>query len=101
DNSAILAGLMPFSNAGGLMRSTDGGATWTEVSKTNGARWTDLAWNPTNPQLVLAGSSTGVLRLSTDGGVTWRDATGIPAVGRVSPACARSHANIGYAHRAR
>jgi PKD repeat protein len=58
----------------GVMKSTDGGATWNP---------TGLAWNvtqqrrigrlwihPTNPQILLAATRSGMHR-TTDGGTTW------------------------------
>jgi len=52
-------------NAGGIFRSTDSGATWTQVSTTGGY----LAFAPLTPSIVYS-STTGVLK-SVDGGATW------------------------------
>lgn len=58
----------------GIMRSTDGGATWTAVGKTfANSVVTRVMFHPDNPNIVLAltGSSTGRIWRSTDAGVTW------------------------------
>lgn len=54
----------------GVVRSADGGATWTRPETAN----TDigaLAVSPRNPNLVVAAGETGVFR-SVNGGQTWR-----------------------------
>ena len=56
----------------GVYKTTDGGKTWTSVN--NGL--TDpvvpaLYVDPSNPSVVLAGSTTGGIFRSTDGGATW------------------------------
>lgn len=68
---------------GGLLKSTDAGATWTE--KLNGLILQSIAINPVNPNIIYAG--TGVLWTyptqheavykSTDAGNTWTEQTGI------------------------
>ncbi len=63
-NGRVLAGDM----AQGLMSSTDGGATWTQVLQEG---LMGLAINPRTPSRVLATGQSGVW-LSTDGGTTWR-----------------------------
>ena len=63
----------------GVLKSTDGGATWN----TTGLTWTvnqgrnigRILINPTNPQIVMAFSSFGIFR-STNGGTTWTNPTG-------------------------
>ena len=57
----------------GLLKSTDGGSTWTKsidwsYNQTRGVQ--DIALNPLNSQTVFAGTSEGVYR-STDAGTTW------------------------------
>jgi PKD repeat protein/photosystem II stability/assembly factor-like uncharacterized protein len=68
----------------GVMKSTDGGLTWN----TTGLSWTvtqgrtigRILINPTNPQVLIVGSSNGIYR-TTNGGTTWTQvsstATGI------------------------
>lgn len=63
----------------GVLKSTDGGATWN----TTGLTWTvnqgrtigRLLINPTNPQIIMAFSSAGIYR-TTNGGTTWTQPTG-------------------------
>jgi len=63
----------------GVLKSTDGGATWN----TTGLTWTvnqgrtigRLLIHPTNPQIVMAFSSAGIFR-TTNGGTTWTNPTG-------------------------
>lgn len=62
----------------GIMRSTDGGSSWTNVGA---ALFGDkivskIVFDPTNPSIVVAstgraGSSLGDIWRSTDGGVSW------------------------------
>lgn len=58
----------------GIMRSTDGGATWTNTGKTFAdSVVTRVMFHPDNPNIVLAltGSANGRIWRSTDAGVTW------------------------------
>ncbi len=63
----------------GVLKSTDGGATWVAT----GLAWTAnqgrtisrLLINSTNPLIVMAFGSTGIWR-TTDGGTTWAQPTG-------------------------
>ncbi len=67
-----------FPVAGGLWKSTDGGATWTELTKGLSIHWlNDFAVDADDPNLILltgadipAGAEGGVYR-TTDGGKTW------------------------------
>lgn len=58
----------------GVLKSTDGGATWNPTGLTyamsNGALIHRLIINPTNPNILLAATKTGVFRTS-DGGANW------------------------------
>jgi hypothetical protein len=48
------------------------GAAWTEEGPTNvGARVTDLAMHPSDPNLIYAAMASGGVFKSTDGGSTW------------------------------
>lgn len=56
---------------GGLFRSGDGGATWTELeSPALSNRVYDLAFDPARPSVVYAAGDLGVAR-SSDHGATW------------------------------
>lgn len=58
----------------GILKSTDGGATWN----TTGLNWSvttptlirRLLINPSNPQILIAAASDGIWR-TTDGGTSW------------------------------
>ncbi|MDK3162505.1 hypothetical protein QPK87_39070 [Kamptonema cortianum] len=79
DPNLVLAGTGDhhgFDVAGiGVMRSTDGGATWTRVATNMGSSCVaTIVFNPANPNQVVAvtgrTSNTGIYR-STDAGLTW------------------------------
>lgn len=65
----------PNNIEGGLLTSTDGGATWVE--KIAGQVLDPIAFDPTNSDIMYTGTSTGFnttvqnLYRSTDGGATW------------------------------
>ena len=61
------------STKGGIWRSTNGGANWTQVLS---AQAIDIDFHPTNSRLAVA-SGYGQAWYSTDGGVTWTRATGL------------------------
>jgi hypothetical protein len=76
----------PLANSGGVWRSNDGGATWTNVTASFHTGYaSDIAMDPTNPSVLYAGlvgvggaSSTNGIYKTTDGGTTWtRLANGI------------------------
>jgi hypothetical protein len=57
----------------GVFKTTDGGATWTQLSSTNDSNWfyvNRIAISPSNSQILLAATNSGIWR-STDGGATW------------------------------
>jgi photosystem II stability/assembly factor-like uncharacterized protein len=55
----------------GLLRTTNGGASWQDVTPANHAT-SSLAFDPSSPQkLYLGGDRWGVL-MSADGGLTWK-----------------------------
>jgi len=65
----------------GLSISTNGGRTWSPLGGPDGAM--AVAWNPTDPQQLLAAGMNGGAR-SSDGGATWKDIdlpSGVTAVG--------------------
>lgn len=53
----------------GVLKSTDGGATWVE--SLGGQRALSVAVDPQNANHVLAGLTFGGIRASTDGGGSW------------------------------
>lgn len=61
----------------GILKSIDGGATWSTTglnwSVTNHKLIRRLLINPSNPQILIAAASDGIWR-TTDGGTTWSNA---------------------------
>jgi PKD repeat protein len=58
----------------GILKSTDGGATWNATGLTwtvnQGRTISRLQIHPTNPQILLAATSNGIFR-TTNGGTSW------------------------------
>ncbi|MCA1831697.1 MAG: M28 family peptidase [Actinobacteria bacterium] len=71
------------SGTGGVFRSDDAGARWTNVlPTTTSSEMRALAVDPGNPGVIYAGSwdANGGIFKSTDGGATWnRSSDGLPA----------------------
>ncbi len=89
----------------GVYKSTDGGATWTNVL-TNGVSFTDLAIDPTTPTTLYAaageifGNANNGIYKTTNGGTSWALLSGFPHganVGRISLALAPSNSLVLYA----
>jgi photosystem II stability/assembly factor-like uncharacterized protein len=63
-----------FAGTGGVVKSTDGGVTWStlipDVTSSGSLAVLSLAIDPFNPQVVLAGTLSGLYK-SADGGATW------------------------------
>jgi len=63
----------------GVLKSTDGGATWNTTgltwATTQGRTIGRLLINPSNPNIIMAFSSAGIFR-STNGGTSWSNPTG-------------------------
>ena len=53
----------------GILRTTDGGATWTSLHSTGA--FTVFAIDPSNPATIYTGSAGFGVNKTTDGGVTW------------------------------
>jgi hypothetical protein len=74
NGSVLFAGTGDFVGFGGvgILKSTDGGATWTLYGQSTfaGARFHDIRVNPSNSNIVIAATSIGLYR-STDGAATW------------------------------
>lgn len=72
--SSMIAGEVGDTKSVGVLKSTDGGATWN----TTGLDWNvssaklirRLLMSPSDPQILVAAASDGLWR-TTDGGVTW------------------------------
>ena len=60
----------------GMLVSTDAGAQWNYGAGTNGTRFRDVEFHPTNPDIVYGSSNTGFFR-STNGGQSWTE-VGLP-----------------------
>jgi photosystem II stability/assembly factor-like uncharacterized protein len=58
---------------GGIFRTVDGGATWSQLPSTDNSEFhwvNDLIISPKNPDVLYAATRTGV-HLSEDGGLSW------------------------------
>ncbi|MEZ5354210.1 MAG: glycosyl hydrolase [Bryobacteraceae bacterium] len=117
-NVVYVAAQGPLWSAGGdrgLYKTTDGGANWTrilEIDENTGV--TDIALDPSNPDVILAaswqrrrhvwtlinGGPGSALHKSTDAGKTWRKlATGLPTeqLGRIGLAFSPARPGLVYA----
>jgi photosystem II stability/assembly factor-like uncharacterized protein len=72
NNQAVIVG----NSEGSLLRSADGGATWTSVHSGK-AVLTTIVYSPFKGGLVLAGTRGSGALASRDGGVTWSSTTGL------------------------
>lgn len=68
-------GDFPPGAGGQIVRSTDGGITWTmtplPLPQANSTIW-NFAVHPADPELIYASSVSGQVFRSTDGGATWK-----------------------------
>ncbi len=62
----------------GVLKSTDGGNTWSPSGLSSLSRIFKLLVDPQNEDIVIAATCCGVYR-TTDGGVNWNVMSGIPA----------------------
>ena len=68
--------VMHFVRGAGVMKSSDGGVTWTQLAATAGWQHTTrLVVSPSDPNVLLASRRPGGLARSSDGGQTWTDVT--------------------------
>jgi photosystem II stability/assembly factor-like uncharacterized protein len=76
--------LLPGSSSGspGVFRTTDGGATWTQVYSGGGVRWQPLFASDKSVYWLLD-NNAGVIR-STDSGATWTQTAGAGTVSNSS-----------------
>lgn len=65
DANVVYAG-----TSGKIIKSTNGGDTWTSVYIENGLWTNEIAISASNPNIVIAATDSGVLR-STNGGSSW------------------------------
>jgi photosystem II stability/assembly factor-like uncharacterized protein len=72
NRQALLAG----TSDGALLRSTNGGATWTTAQSAK-AYVTTITFSPFTSRLVLAGTRGSGAMLSRDGGATWTTTAGL------------------------
>ncbi|TME55506.1 MAG: hypothetical protein E6I58_10305 [Chloroflexi bacterium] len=72
DNHLVIAG----SSQGSLLRTTDGGSTWTTVH-TGRAALTTIVFSPNTAGMVLAGTRGGGALISTDAGAKWSAVSGL------------------------
>jgi photosystem II stability/assembly factor-like uncharacterized protein len=72
NNKVLIAG----NSAGMLLRSPDGGSTWTSVYSGKAVP-TTIVFSPTQPGFVLAGTRGAGAVLSRDGGATWTAVIGL------------------------
>ncbi|MFC1582547.1 FHA domain-containing protein [Planctomycetota bacterium] len=69
---------MNFPVAGGLWKSSDGGDTWTDITKQMDIRWANgFDFHPVNPNIIYLTASatpkqTGAIYKTTDGGKNWK-----------------------------
>ena len=87
--------------SGAIYRSADGGASWVRVSPEKAL---DVAFDPNQPDNVVAGLDNGFVAYSRDGGFTWTRTTplvptpsGRQSTARVEIAFARSRPGLVYA----
>ncbi len=99
DSNIRYASFGSWDASGGFYRTTDGGASWTEVGGSTITRTViAVAIHPTNPNIVLAGTSEGGLYRSTDGGNSWTlVSTGLKDDTFFSVAFAPGNPSIAYA----
>jgi photosystem II stability/assembly factor-like uncharacterized protein len=72
NNQVLIAG----NSEGSLLRSTNGGSTWTSVHSGK-AVTTTIMFSPSTPGFVLAGTRGSGGLVSKDGGATWSAANGL------------------------
>jgi photosystem II stability/assembly factor-like uncharacterized protein len=71
----ISSSVDPYTSSGalGLIKSTDGGASWNIVADMEGVSVQDVDFHPTDPLQMVLGTQSGQVFQSTDGGDTWSE----------------------------
>lgn len=84
-------------NNSGVVRSTDGGDTWTKVQ--TGFAPVSIEINPDDPRYVYASGQSGPVYRSEDGGTTWTKCTltGVSSSNRIQLAISPSTPRMIYA----
>lgn len=77
-NNTMSPSVLAVSNNGSVVRSSDNGDTWSNVSFPNVVSAID--YNPTSGRWIAVGYF-GLAMYSDDGGVSWIQGSGIPSVG--------------------
>jgi hypothetical protein len=89
-SSAIpLSSMNAMHNGAGVLKSTDGGDTWTHQGKPTftGACFFRIAVDPTNPDFAYGATNIGLYR-TTNGGASWTQLTnGLPRISATVLAC--------------
>lgn len=85
DDNVVYVGIPPGSDRSKIMKTANGGDTWTDVTKNLPDRYAmDIAFDPDNQNRVFvafSGFGTSHLFTTESGGVLWRDiGTGLPDV---------------------
>jgi photosystem II stability/assembly factor-like uncharacterized protein len=86
----------------GVLRSSDGGDTWTHAGSTDfrGAAFYRIAVHPTDHDVLFSATTNGLMR-SQDGGTTWMPMTsGLPPLSTTVIACTDVAYDPGNANRA-
>jgi photosystem II stability/assembly factor-like uncharacterized protein len=65
--------VVAYSEDGTIFRTTNGGASWTNVGDTGGETPRSITFDPINPGTVIAGGDAGDLFTSGDDGATWQE----------------------------
>ncbi len=82
NSSTIYVTEIDFNNSPGVFRTTNGGASWTQISNMTGCY--GITFNPLNPTwvyLVNADGTTNPLFISEDSGTTFLPLLGLPFTG--------------------
>jgi photosystem II stability/assembly factor-like uncharacterized protein len=82
---------------GGLLKTTDGGSTWSRVSKLNSVGIGALAVDPNNAGSIYLGTASGVWK-TPDGGSSWSANSGFPILALNADPCIGGVWNVGVSN---